>query len=94
AVKRRRRCTRSVIITVIESASKCQALLTMDLEVFPEGGGVGVGLVAPAHPAVVGLVRGVDVHVLLTIAGVGEATIAALDLALERFLACGQEKEI
>ncbi len=48
---------------------------------------MGVGLVAASRGAVVGLVRGVDVHVLFPIAGVGEATIAALDLALERFLA-------
>jgi len=47
---------------------------------------VGVGLVAAPGGAVVGLVRGMHVHVLLTIAGVGEPTIAALDLALERLL--------
>jgi len=57
------------------------------LQVLSQGGGVGVGLVAAACGAVERLVRGVDVHVLLTIAGVGEATIAALHLALERFLA-------
>ena len=47
---------------------------------------MGVGLVAAAHLAVVGFVAGVDVRVLFSIAGVGEATIAAVELALERLL--------
>ena len=46
-----------------------------------------VGLVAASDPAVVGLVGGVHVHVLLPVAGVGEPPVAALDLALKRFLA-------
>ena len=54
---------------------------------FPEGGGMCVGLVAASDPAVVGLVGGVHVHVLLPVAGVGEPPVAALDLALKRFLA-------
>ena len=53
---------------------------------------MGVGLVAAPGRTVVGLVRGVHVHMLLTIAGVGEATITALDLALERLLACNTRK--
>jgi hypothetical protein len=57
------------------------------LQVLSQGRRVGVGLVAAARGAVERLVRGVDVHVLLPIAGVGKATIAALHLALERFLA-------
>ena len=58
----------------------------MRFEVFPQGGGVGVGLVAAARGAVVRLVGGVDVHVLLPIAGVGETPVAARDFTLERLL--------
>ena len=47
---------------------------------------MGVGLVAAPHLAVVGLVAGVDVRVLLAVAGVGEATVATVELALEGFL--------
>lgn len=43
-----------------------------------------VGLVA--HFAQIGLVRCVDVHVLLSVAAVGEPPVAALELALERLL--------
>ena len=62
-------------------------LLAVDLEVFPEGGGVCVRLVAALHPTRVRLVGGVHVHVLLPVAGVGEPPVAALDLALKRLLA-------
>ena len=58
----------------------------MHLEVLPEAGWVGVGLVASPGAAVVRLVRGVDVHVLLTIAGVGESSVTSLYLALKRLL--------
>ena len=58
----------------------------MHFELFSQGGGVSVGLVTAAHPAEVGLVSGVDVHVLLPVAGVGEPSVAAVDLALERLL--------
>ena len=51
---------------------------------LPEAGGVGIGLVTAAHSAVVRLVCGVDVHVLLAIAGVGESSIATLHLTLKR----------
>ena len=62
----------------------------MDLEVLPQGGRVGVRLVAPPHPAGERLLCGVDVHVLLTVARVGEAPVAAVDLALKRLLACNK----
>ena len=55
---------------------------------LPQAAGVGVALVAAAHPAVVRLIRGVDMHVLLTITGVGEPSVTTLNLALERFLTC------
>ena len=57
----------------------------MDLEVFAQGGGVGVGLVAAAHSTIVRLVRGVHVHVLLTVARVGKLSVASFYLTLERF---------
>ena len=47
---------------------------------------MGVGLVAAARGAVVRLVGGVDMHVLLPVAGVGEPSVTALYLALEWFL--------
>ena len=53
---------------------------------------MGVGLVAAPGRTVERLVRCVHMHVFLTIAGVGEATITALDLALERLLACNTRK--
>ena len=58
----------------------------MNFEMFPEGGGVGVGLVAATDPAVVRLVGGVDMHVLLPVARVGEPSVTAFYLALEWFL--------
>ena len=67
-------------------AKETYSLLPVDLEMFPQGGGVGVGLVAPADPAVVGLVGGVDMHVLLPVARVGEPAVTAFYLALEWFL--------
>ena len=45
---------------------------------------MGVGLLAALNFAVVGLVRGVDVRVLLPVARVGEPAVTALELALER----------
>ena len=53
---------------------------------FPQRGGMSVGLVTAPDGAVVRLVGGVDVHVLLPVAGVGEPPVAALNLALEGLL--------
>ena len=53
---------------------------------FPQRGGMSVGLVTAPDGAVVRLVGGVDVHVLLPVAGVGEPPVAALNLALEWLL--------
>ena len=63
-----------------------KSLLAMDLEMFPERGGVGVGLVAAPDVAVVGLVSCVDMHVFLTVTGVGESSVTPRHLALERLL--------
>lgn len=61
--------------------------------VFSQGAGVGVGLVAASHFAVVGFVAGVDVRVLLPVATVGEASVAALEFTFERLLPCGWQRE-
>ena len=63
-----------------------EGVLAVYLEMFPERGGVSVGLVTPSHPTVVRLVSRVHVHVLLTVAGVGEPSVTTLNLALEWFL--------
>ena len=78
---RKRRCG-DLLVAVVH----CQCILAVDLQVLSQRGRVGVGLVAPPHPARVRLVCGVDVHVLLPVAGVGEASVAALNFALKRFL--------
>ena len=59
----------------------------MSFEVLPQGGWVGVSLVAPSNSARVRLVRGVHVHVLLSVARVGKPAVTTLDLALKRFFA-------
>ena len=63
-----------------------QRVLPVDLQVLPQGGGVGVRLVAAPRGAVVRLLRGVHVHVLLSVARVGEPAVATMDLALEALL--------
>ena len=67
--------------------------LAVHLHVLPQGARVRVGLVAAAHFAVVRLVAGVHVRVLLPVAAVGEFSVAALKLALERFLSLKEEEE-
>ena len=53
---------------------------------LPEAGGVGVGLVTAPHPTRVRLVCGVDMHVLLAVAGVGESSVASFYLTFKRLL--------
>ena len=60
--------------------------LAVHLHVLAQRARVRVGLVAAAHFAVVGLVAGVHVRVLLPVAAVGEFSVAAVKLALERLL--------
>lgn len=62
--------------------------LAVHLHVFAQGARVRVGLVTAANFAVVRLVAGVDVGVLLSVAAVGELSVAAVELALERLLPC------
>lgn len=62
--------------------------LAVHLHVFAQRARVRVGLVAAAHLAVVRLVAGVDVGVLLPVAAVGEFSVTAVELALERLLPC------
>lgn len=49
-----------------------------------------VGLVA--HFADIGLVRGMHMHVLLTVAAVGKASVTAFKFTFERFLTCKRQK--
>lgn len=63
----------------------------MHFHVFSQGAGVGVGLVAASHFAVVGLVAGVDMRVLLPVAAVGEAPVTALEFTFERLLPCRRQ---
>ena len=62
-----------------------QGFLAMDLQVFPQGRRMCVRFITTSDSAVVRLVRGVHVHVLLPVAGVGEPSVAAVNLTLERF---------
>ena len=73
-------------VVAVESVHS-DGVLAVNLEMLPQGGGMSVGLVTAPDTAVVRLVGGVDVHVLLPVAGVGEPPVAALDLALKRLLA-------
>lgn len=57
------------------------------LHMLSERRRMGVGLVATLDLAVIGLVRRMHVHMLLSIAAVGESPIAALMGAVERLLA-------
>ena len=78
---RKRRCG-DILVTVVH----CKSILAVDLQVLSQRGRVGVGLVAAPHPARVRLVCGVDVHVLLPVAGVGETSVAARNFTLEWLL--------
>lgn len=60
--------------------------LAVHLHVLPQRARVRVGLVAAADFAVVRFVTGVHVGVLLPVAAVGEFSVAAVKLALERLL--------
>ena len=76
----------NVGVRVIVEAHLDERVLPVDLQVLPQGGGVGVRLVATSHPAKVRLVRGVHVHVLLSVARVGKPAVTARDFTLERLL--------
>lgn len=60
--------------------------LAVHFHVLPQRARVRVGFVTAADLAVVRLVAGVDVGVLLPVAAVGEFSVAAVELALERLL--------
>ena len=72
-------------VVAVESVHS-DGVLAVNLEMLPQGGGMSVGLVTAPDTAVVRLVGGVDVHVLLPVAGVCEPPVASLNLALERVL--------
>ena len=63
-----------------------RSLDPVSFQVLSQGGWVGVGLIAASGGAVVRLVSGMDMHVLLSVAGVGKPSVAAVDLALEWLL--------
>lgn len=67
--------------------------LAVHFHVLPQRARVRVGFVASADLAVVRLVAGVDVGVLLPVAAVGEFSVTAVKLALERFLSLKEEEE-
>lgn len=60
--------------------------LAVHFHVLPQRARVRVGFVTAAHLAVVRLVTGVDVRMLLPVAAVGEFSVTAVELALERLL--------
>ena len=62
----------------------------MDLQVLSQRGRVSVGLVAAPHSTGERLLCRVDVHVLLSVARVGETSVAAVDLALKWLLTCNR----
>ena len=74
-------------VVAVESIHS-DGVLAVNLEMLPQRGGMSVGLVTAPDTAVVRLVGGVDVHVLLPVAGVGEPPVTARNLTLEGFLAC------
>ena len=75
-----------VRVRVIIEAHLDKSVLPVDLQVLSQRRRVSVGLVASSHSASERLLCRVDVHVLLSVARVGETSIAALNLALERLL--------
>ena len=77
------RCGHLFAVAVVHG----QRVLPVDLQVLPQRGWVGVRLVASSNSARVRLVRGVHVHVLLSVARVGKPAVTTLDLALKRFFA-------
>lgn len=64
--------------------------LAVHFHVLPQRARVRVGFVTAADFAVVRLVTGVDVRVLLPVAAVGEFSVTAVELALERFLSLNE----
>ena len=77
---------RAAAVITLGVAQLALDLRRVDLLMFPEAGGVGVGLVTAPDVAVVGLVSCVDVHVFLTVTGVCESSVTPGHLTLERLL--------
>lgn len=81
------------LLAVAVVVGRRPARAAVHLHVLTQGRGVGVGLVAARHAAVVGLVRRVDVGVLLPVRGVGEPPVAPFVFALERLLTWNNDKK-
>lgn len=74
-------------VGVVAVVGRGHALLPVYLKVLPERGRMGVGFITSPDITVVRFVGCMNVHVLLSITGVGEPAVTSLDLALKRFLA-------
>ena len=82
----------SAVITVVPHQSN--SVLAMDLEMFPQRGRMGVGLITTPDSACVRFVCGVDMHVLLPVAGVGKPSVTPLHLTFKWLLTCKQENSL
>lgn len=69
------------------------ARTAVHLHMLAQRTGMRVALVAATNAAVVRFVGRMNVRVLLAVRRVGEASVAAVELALEGFLACKQMEE-
>ena len=76
-----RHSSRIITVVIIHG----QSILAMDLEVFSQWRGMGVGLVTTPNSAVVGLVSGVNMHVLFSVAGVGKSSVATFHFTFKWF---------
>ena len=80
-MKRRRSSSR--IIAIISN----QSIFTMDLQMLTERGRVGVGFITSPDITIVGFIRGMNMHMFLSITGVGKSSVTTFNLTLKRFLA-------
>jgi len=73
---------------VVAVVPHSQGFLAMDLKMFPERRRMCVGFITTSDSAVVWLVRGVHVHVLLPVAGVGEPSVTSFYFTFKWFFTC------
>lgn len=67
--------------------------LAVDLHVFPQRAGVGVGLITTSNLAIVGFVAGVHMGMFLSVAAVGELPVATIKFTFERLFPCNETQE-
>ena len=82
-----RHSSRIITVVIIHG----QSILAMDLEVFSQWRGMGVGLVTTPNSAVVGFVSGVNMHVLFSVTGIGKSSVASFNFTLKWFLTYKKE---